>query len=273
MTHTSNYYGVTQQRIINDTVDLILEEIKISGYSIVPSVLDEYILEECRKRIDIVYQKQEEEFGRSNLEKINDLDIARAILTYDEFFLHQIAAHPFVLKVVEKVLGSYFVLHLQNAIINRPDKQHHQSSWHRDLPYHNFVISKPLSVNAFFCIDPFTEETGCTYVIPFSHREEIIPSEEYIQKHAVPLIASAGSVVFFDSMLLHRAGTNSSSIVRRGINNVYVTGIIKQQIDLPNLFKDKYAKHPLLSKLLGYESSVPISVTEYREKRKQKKSN
>lgn len=266
-------YGVTQQRELQNESDRIAEEVQLQGFSVCTNVLSEDELTRCREKMDAVYAQQEQEFGRAHLEAIKELNVARALCVYDEFFLRSVAAHPKVLAFMERVLGNYFVLHLQNGVINRPGEAHHQSSWHRDLPYQNFVSSKPLALNALFCIDPYTIETGCTWVVPFSHRNEYVPSNDYIEQHKQPLIAPPGSVVFFDSMLFHAAGYNASTIIRRAINNVYVTGIIRQQIDLPSALGGKYADDPQLARLLGYEAQTPKSVNEFRQRRMQRNAN
>jgi ectoine hydroxylase-related dioxygenase (phytanoyl-CoA dioxygenase family) len=161
-------------------------------------------------------------------------------------------------------------LHLQNAIINPPNQVHHQSSWHRDLPYQNFVISKPLALSALYCLDDFSPETGGTIVVPHTHNHEIIPSVEYLEKHNLIITAKAGSVVLFDAMLLHKAGYNSSNNFRRAINNVYTVPIIKQQLNIPLMLKDKYTDNQFLLRLLGFESQVQNSDREWRLQRKNK---
>jgi ectoine hydroxylase-related dioxygenase (phytanoyl-CoA dioxygenase family) len=200
------------------------------------------------------------------LKKINEQNLVRCPLLYDEFFI-DIATNHRVMEIVKKVLGDYFILHLQNGIINKPNEEHHQSSWHRDLPYQNFVISKPLALGALFCIDDFTNESGSTFVLPHSHRVELIPSSQYIEKNSKQIIAKAGSVILFDSMLFHKAGYNSANYIRRAINNVFVVPIIKQQINLPIALNGKYSDDDFLSKLLGYQSNSPSSDIEWRNNR------
>ncbi len=259
-------YGITLQSHLNDVIDRIIEEVHIEGFSIIENVLTDNEIIKYREKIDTVYQIQKNHFNEQNLIKINEKGLARCLLANDQCFL-TIATNDIVLKVVEKILGNYFILHLQNGIINKPNEEHHQSSWHRDLPYQNFIISRPLSINALYCIDDFTKESGSTCVLPFSHREEIIPSAQYIEKHSKQLLTKAGSVIIFDSMLLHKAGYNYSNFTRRSINNVYTVPILKQQIDLPNYLKEKYADDAFLSKFLGYKSSSAFSDIEWREKR------
>ena len=96
---------------------------------------------------------------------------------------------------------------------------------------------------------------------------ETLPSDEYIEKEKVVFNCPAGSVVFFDSMLLHKAGYNSSNIIRRGVNHVFSAPIIKQQYDFPAMLKGKYSDDPRLNRLLGYDSQVPASVVEWRKNR------
>jgi len=266
-----NSYGVTKKVSHSDPDGLYLEELSINGFTIIPDILGESVLNECRQRLDEVYTIQEKKSGKKFLEEINELNLARCPLAYDDFFLFEVASHIKILSLIKKILGDYFILHLQNGIINMPGMKHHQSSWHRDLPYQNFIINKPLAIGCLFCIDHFTEENGCTYVLPFSHQRDFIPSDEYIQKFRQPAKAEAGSVIMFDAMLFHAAGYNASNSVRRGINHVYAAPILKQQINLPQFLKGKYSDHPVYSRLLGYENIEPGSVDEYRAKRKHKK--
>jgi ectoine hydroxylase-related dioxygenase (phytanoyl-CoA dioxygenase family) len=243
-----------------------LEEVRIVGYAVLPSVLSPAGIEEARRRLDAVYEAQEQEFGRQRLEAIQELDTARCPLVQDEFFL-RLAADERVLAVVRQLLGDYVVLHLQNGILNRSDQRHNQASWHRDLPYQSFVSSKPLAVSAFWCLDPFNEETGGTCLLPASHRIADLPSSEFVEEHAVQISAEPGSVLIFDAMTFHRAGRNRSGRVRRGVNHVYTVPILQQQLRLPALLAGRYSGDERYRRLLGYDSEPAASVREYRERR------
>lgn len=259
-------YGVNKQTTLQNSIDFHIEELKINGFSVLENVLNVEQLKNCRLKLDEVYQTQLTAFGEENLVKIKEQNIARAPLVYDEFFL-DIACNERVLSVVEAMIGNYFILHLQNGIINKPNEEHHQSSWHRDLPYQNFVISTPLAIGALYCIDHFTAESGSTFVLPHSHRVETIPSNQYIEKFSKQVFAEAGSVILFDSMLFHKAGYNSSDFIRRAINNVYTVPILKQQIDLSKALNGKYSEDGFLSKFLGYQSNSPAGDVEWRHNR------
>jgi ectoine hydroxylase-related dioxygenase (phytanoyl-CoA dioxygenase family) len=243
-----------------------LVELRHLGYCILPGVLGPEELAVARERLDAVYATQERELGRDFLEDIGELNLARFPLYYDDWFA-RLPVIPSVLGLVKALIGDFVILHLQNGILNMPQVRHHQAAWHRDLPYQNWVISEPLSVNAMFCLDPFTVETGCTHVLPQSHQLARFPDPDFVERHAVPLVAEAGSVFLFDSMLFHRAGTNSSARVRRGINHQFTIPLLKQQVDFPRALGERYSADPVYSQLFGYTSQPPTSVEEWRRNR------
>lgn len=264
-----NFYGVLQQIQSETDIDLYVEEIRNNGFAIIEGALSQNELEVYRDKIDRIYQQQQQEFGLDKLQMIQEKNMCRIPLKYDNYFIN-IATNDIVLSIVKIFLGEYFILNLQNAIINTPNEEHHQSSWHRDLPYQNYVISNPLSINALFCIDDFSIETGGTIVVPYTHKTEILPSDRYIQKHAVTAVAKAGSVIVFDSMLFHKAGYNSSNIIRRAVNHQYQIPLLKQFYDFPKVLEGKFSDDLFLSQLLGYTSQVPLDDVRWRENRLKK---
>jgi ectoine hydroxylase-related dioxygenase (phytanoyl-CoA dioxygenase family) len=263
-------YGVTSQRTIEDIAEFHQEEVTIKGFTIVKDALSAKELTEARTKLDAIYAELAAEYGEDNLDNINEKNFIRTPFKSDDFFLHKVALNTQVTDIVNRILGDYYILHLQNAILNKPNEAHHQSSWHRDLPYQNFVISKPLAIGALFCIDEFTLENGCTFAVPFTHKVEMIPSKQYIDANKLPLVAPAGSVIVFDSMLFHQAGYNQSQNMRRAINNVYITPILKQQIDLPKMLGEDYTTDPYIRRFLGYDSAVVGSDDAWRVNRRKK---
>ncbi|MEA2050836.1 MAG: phytanoyl-CoA dioxygenase family protein [Campylobacterota bacterium] len=262
-------YGRLNQVECNNDIDLYVEEIRTNGFTIIEGVLSDKELKKYRKKIDNIYNQQKSELGVKNLKSLNEKNMCRMPLKYDDYFIN-IATNKIVLKIVEKFLGEFYILNLQNAIINTPNEEHHQSSWHRDLPYQNYVISNPLSINALFCIDDFSVETGGTIVVPYTHKTEVLPSDRYIEKHAVTAIAKAGSVIVFDSMLFHKAGYNSSNIIRRAVNHQYQIPLLKQFYDFPKALNGRFSDDKYLAQLLGYTSQVPLDDVVWRKSRLEK---
>lgn len=261
----NKFYGVNTQGIETlDEFQLALEEIKIKGYSVIENVLTGEELTYASLSLDKIYQQQLKDFGEGNMQLIKELNLARCPLAYDDFFL-KIITRDNIMNVVKYFLGNYFIINQQNGIINTPNQEHHQASWHRDLPYQNYVISQPIAIACLICIDDFTPETGSTAVIPFTHQVEKIPSVSYINKNKVSIVAKKGSAIVFDAFLFHQAGYNSSPNIRRGLNTLFSIPLLKQQINLFGQLNGKHADDPFLSKLLGYESQTPSSVTNLRE--------
>lgn len=259
-------YGRYAQRQATDTVSRHVENISVQGFTIVEDILAAAELDHYRERIDALYARQETEFGREALAEIQELDVCRAPLLYDLGFA-DLARHPRVVPIVAAILGDWYILNLQNAIINRPGTRHHQSSWHRDLPYHDIISSRPLAINFLLVVDEFSVATGATEVVPFSHRLEILPSAGYIATNKISVAAPAGSGILFDAMLFHRAGANTSSIVRRAVNHLYTVPIIKQQVDFTRALGARPDLDPALLRLLGYDSATPLNEREWRQSR------
>jgi len=250
-------------------IDFHIENIRINGYSIAECLVDEETCDYFANKIEEIYLTQENAFGRANLIEINELDVARMPLIYDTTF-SKFFMHPLVLELTTKIIGDNFHLHLQNGIINRPGTEHHQTSWHRDLPYQDWTISKPLAFNAFFCLSDFYPENGATFVLPFSHNIDFLPSDKYIEENEKQLIAKKGSVVFFNSMIYHRAGNNISNETRYGLNNMFVVPIIKQQIILSNCINENDFSDEEI-KVIGSRFDVPSNVNQFRQKKLSKK--
>jgi len=269
MSDTLKTFGVKEFTRLDSETDAHVEEIRLLGYTLVPGVLGEAELAEAREKLDRIYQIQAGEVGgEGRLAAIGDGYTARCPLAYDDFFLALATSRP-VLAVVERLLGDYFVLMLQNGLLNVPAAGNEQNagSWHRDLNYQHFVSTRPLSVSALFCVDDFTEENGGTRVLPATHKAETFPSEEFVRRHSKPVEAKAGSVMVFDSMLYHSGGLNRSPRVRRAVNHMYTLPLIKQQISLPKALGGRFREDPFLAKFLGYESETDEGVVEFREKR------
>ena len=269
MQQTVKTFGVKEFSHTTSDLDRHVEEIKLAGYTILQDALTRAEVEAAREKIDDIYQLQLDEIGgAAQLQAINDTYNARCLIAYDDFFLG-VARHPWVLEIVEGFLGDYFTLILQNGVINAPISGDEQNAgyWHRDLNYQHFVSTRPVSISALFCLDDFSDQTGGTRVLPGTHKTEAFPSDEFVLKHEIGLQAKAGSVMVFDSMLYHRSGHNSSSVVRRAINHMYAIPFIKQQISMPKVLKGRFSDDPFLAKFLGYESEPDESVIEFRMRR------
>jgi hypothetical protein len=261
-------YGILKSSQIKDEIDLKAEELRFYGYCILDSGFTDQELADLRNAIDKSYvtqSKEVEDIG--GMEAKRDSDLVLAPIVYDPLFLKS-ATTSNLMKLSQRVLGENFVLLQQNAIINRPSNKHYQIQWHRDLNYQHFTSSQPLSISALYCVDDFNAETGGTVVLPGTHLIEEFPSDEFVLNKEVQVVAKAGSILVFNSMLFHRAGKNVSQIIRRGLNHVIGRPFLAQQIDLPRVLNGKYKEDPFLSKYLGYRWNPASSVKSWRSMRR-----
>jgi ectoine hydroxylase-related dioxygenase (phytanoyl-CoA dioxygenase family) len=244
-----------------------VEAIRDAGYSVVPDVLTAAEVADLSDALDALVSRQAEEFGGAQrIAAIGDTLTVRCPVAYDDRFL-RLVTHERVLAICRALMGDYLVLMQQNGIVNPSDAPHMQRQFHRDLPYQQFVSSRPLAVSVLCCLDPFTPETGATTVVPRSHRVEAAPPADEAAALEVPIAAPSGSCIVFDSMLVHRAGVNRSGRVRRAVNQVFAVPIIAQQISLPSMLGGRWSDEPALARLLGYESAPASSVVDWRERR------
>jgi ectoine hydroxylase-related dioxygenase (phytanoyl-CoA dioxygenase family) len=270
-----NTFGIREFNRPVSEIERQAEEIRLVGYTVLPDVLSSEDLAIACVKLDGIYHRQLDEIGGwDNLKAIGDPYTAMCPLAYDDFFL-SLAIDRKVLALVEHLLGNYFVLMLQNGILNVPERGDDQTSgyWHRDLGYQHFVSSRPIGITAIHCLDDFNSQTGGTRVLPSSHRNEVFPSEHFLREHEHGIEAPAGSVIVLDSMLYHRGGHNTSANVRHAVNNIYTLPFIKQQISLPQALAGRYSDDPFLARLLGYESESDPSVARFRERRLQRKQS
>ena len=262
-------YGIRERNEDASTVAAHVEQLKLLGYCVLDSGFSDDELEAFSRSFEDARARNIEAHGRDFLESIDEQDTIRAPLSHDRTFL-KIARHRDVLAIAEKLTGGLVVLNQQNGVINPANSEvYNQGYYHRDLPYQHFVSSRPLALNALFCLDDFTIENGATKVIPGSHKQEAFPLEQTIASTEVQVVARRGSYIILDCMTYHSGGQNRTAKDRRAVNNVYSIPFIKQQISLPALLGlDFAAGDDELARFLGYGFDVPTSVRGYYKTRR-----
>jgi ectoine hydroxylase-related dioxygenase (phytanoyl-CoA dioxygenase family) len=263
-------YGVSQQLPSGGEFDELAAELRINGYTVLPSGFDAGFIESLKPALERVYAEQVAEIGgEENLRRINDADMARGIVAYDPAFM-AVATAPALLRFAKRILGAEILLQIQNGILNRHDRENHQKKWHRDLVYQHFTSSAPLAINALFCVDDFTAENGATFVLPGTQHVEEFPTPAFCRKFEQQVIAPAGSYLILDAMLFHRAGLNRSDSIRRGINHVITLPFFAQHIDVPRMMRQRGLQtpsDPSIAKYLGYRWSPADSPLDWRQRK------
>jgi hypothetical protein len=258
-----DYYGVLEQHQVNDDVILsAAEEISNLGYTVIDSGYSPEKLSEISHCFDLVHASYVSKYGMSFLQTIDEFNGIRLPMAFAKVFL-DLALNPLIIKLVKSLIKGKFVLNQQNGIINPPRQNYNQSAFHRDLPYQHFVSSRPLAINALFCVDDFTEFNGSTIVIPCSHKSEKLPSDNFIKNHSIRVTAPVGSYIVLDCMVFHKGGFNSGDNPRRAVNHVYTIPYFKQQINIPNVIDNLFDINDEQRDILGYKYQVPTGIEEF----------
>jgi len=259
----SKRYGVIEQTVSESDVAHACESIRHLGYAVIDGGYRSEWVKGLSDAFDRARQRLGSQHGTDALRAIDEHNTIRLPLAYEPMFL-ELAANAAILEICKRLIAGYVVLNQQNGVINPPhSERYNQGAWHRDLPYQHFVSSRPLAINALFCLDPFTIENGATRVLPASHRQEAFPSDRFVATEAVTVTAPAGSFIVLDCMLFHGGGANTTDRARRAVNQVYSIPLLRQQIDLPDALGETFVTDGELRKLLGYDVRTPRSVAEY----------
>lgn len=262
-------YGVLHRDPDGTAVEAAVEQVRRLGYAILDSGFDADALHGLSEAFDAARARYLARHGEARLRRLDEHNTIRApLLEGGTPFLGLAFAEP-LMRAVSALIDGKFVLNQQNGVINPSREPYNQGAWHRDLPYQHFVSSRPLAINALFCVDDFTHENGSTWVLPASHKAEAFPSDDYVRRNAVQVTARAGQFVLLDCMLFHAGGRNDSERPRRAVNHVFTIPYLKQQIALPQHL-DAAALTPLQREVLGFAYREPASVDDWLDGRERR---
>src|SRR4026209_1063609 len=95
-------HGITEFNQLRGETDENVEEIRNQGYSIVKDLLSETDLHVIRQKLDEIYEVQVKEIGgEERLSQINDVNLVRCLLAYDDYFL-ELSTNSTVLAIIQK---------------------------------------------------------------------------------------------------------------------------------------------------------------------------
>jgi ectoine hydroxylase-related dioxygenase (phytanoyl-CoA dioxygenase family) len=248
-------------------LELSLAALRFDGCALVLNVLDNHQIEETRAALYRTRERIELDIGADRLRAAGELGVLRLMLRYEPHFLRLLEL-PEVLAIVDGYVAETAVLHLQNGLIlpPMPDGERadvFQTRFHRDFP--RILNGSVLSVNTFFAVDEFTEDNGGTLVVPGTPQIDPPPSDDYLLERAERAVCPAGSLIVFDSTLLHAAGQNYSDRDRCAINQQFTRSYVKQQVDYVRALGDSFVEQqePRTQQLLGWYTRVVTSLDEY----------
>ena len=141
----------------------------------------------------------------------------------------ELIMHPLAVDAARDFLGhaSTVQLHLTQIISVAPGETRQKP--HRDemaFDFFDFGLDYHPQCNTMWALTDFTASNGATHLVPGSSRVDDAAAMRMPEARAE---MSRGSVLFYEGKILHGAGANTSSSVRRGLNITYAVGWVRQE--------------------------------------------
>lgn len=249
-----DHYGVLEQCPGETILDVMEEQLRLLGYTVLDSGLDAETLDTLSDYFDAAekpYMQQAAAAGHE-LRAMGENDTIRMLPVQQPEFWKIVFNAP-LHQLLQRLLGHYYILNQANGLINRGGgSKYHQAQYHRDLPYQHFTSSRPLAINALFAMDDFTLENGATRVIPASHHREPFPSNTLVAQTEKQVTVKRGSFIVLDCMVFHAGSTNTTAQDRRAVNHVFTIPLLRQQFHLPSVLGERNEFDATQKKILGY---------------------
>jgi ectoine hydroxylase-related dioxygenase (phytanoyl-CoA dioxygenase family) len=168
----------------------------------------------------------------------------------------ELAVHPLLLGVLDRVLGHY-QLSAPTGIDIGPGES--PQGLHRDdIVYPLSWPHQQVVLNTMWALDDFTEANGATLIVPGSHRTS--PVEMPPAADAVVATMPAGSVMFYVGTVWHGGGANRTDERRLGVILEYVASWLRAQENHVAAVPVEVMRtlEPRLQELLGYNIFPPF---------------
>lgn len=180
----------------------------------------------------------------------------------------QMAAHPVLMEILRKFLGSEFIM--GSIAANRLLPGGPGQEPHIDYPYWDFHApgTHPVGLNASFpmnaqvtiILDPFTEESGATAYVPGSQKELRYPGEsDRFFERCERMLGQPGDTVIFYGAAWHCAMPNNSTHDRNAVLTNYLPKWVKPLEDMPAALPKAFLENASadLRQLLGFNYPYP----------------
>jgi ectoine hydroxylase-related dioxygenase (phytanoyl-CoA dioxygenase family) len=248
----------------------LMAQLDSDGYAIIPSLLPPSQVKAIKDALAPYLQRQL--MGRNDFEGY-DSERVYALLAKSPVF-GELAAHPLVLDVCEKILGPNFMLSACLAINSHPGEN--AQPLHFDDSFYKVPRPRPAyGVSAFWAIDEFTDSNGATEIIPGSHKwgDDGVADAHFAEtfmngKHVAvvdhpglrKVVMPAGSLMLTPGTLWHRGGANNSNASRLAITPQYCVAWGRQMesmlLSVPPHIVAQYPER--VQQLLGYSIHPPF---------------
>ncbi len=206
------------------------DDMEKNGFVVLPNLIEAEWLEQLRQRFEELCEEEGEHAGievhqEAGTRRLSDL--ANKGPVFDRVY-----THPKVLAAVHHAIGRDFKLSSLNGRDALPGQglQGLHADWGKDYDGRFYVC------NSIWLLDDFSEENGCTRLVPGSHLgknpRNVLEDPTAPQPDEVHLIAPAGTVAVFNSQTWHGGTLNrSKDKSRRAMHCYFTTREYTQQTD------------------------------------------
>lgn len=208
------------------------------GYLIVENILSPEEVQECQEEIKRLHELaaeleakgdpaigyfQREPYAKG-ANRQDGLPVLRKIESTRRFseLFRRLAAHPKLVKVLKNLLGSEDLLLFRSTLMLKPAFHGSVHGLHQDSAY--WPMEPPSLVTVSIALNHTTLENGCFRIIPQSHKwglqewgriardqnEALTDRQDVDFSGQIEVPLTAGSALFFHSLLVHGSGPNKS---------------------------------------------------------------
>jgi ectoine hydroxylase-related dioxygenase (phytanoyl-CoA dioxygenase family) len=234
------------------TVDRVVDALEADGCVVVEGFLSAEKVAALRRELEP--HRQQTPLGRNDFEGFVTKRIYALFAKTRGF--DELATHPLLLGVLDRVLGHY---QLSGPVgIDIGPGESAQGLHRDDVVYPLTWPHQQVVLNTMWALDDFTEANGATLIVPGSHRSS--PAERPPDDDAIAATMSAGSMMFYVGTVWHGGGANRTEARRLGVILEYAASWLRAQenhvtgvpVDVMRTLE------PRLQELLGYNIYPPF---------------
>lgn len=253
------------------------------GYLIVEGLLSPEEIEECQTEIHRLHKLaaeleakgekghfQREPYAKdaSQGESLPVLRKAENTRQYSDVF-RRLSAHPKLISVVQNLIGPDLLL-FRSTLMLKPALYGSAHGIHQDSAY--WPIDPPRLVTVSIALNDATPENGCFKIIPQSHKwglqswghiarnrdEPLTDRNDLDLSRQIEVPLSAGSALFFHSLMAHGSGANRSPNSRNTALYAYFSPYVRY---VPRGGQPRERAYPVVAGLDGRAELTLIAET------------
>lgn len=165
---------------------------------------------------------------------------------------------------LEYYFNGKYILYTMGASSKMPKGEYvYTQKIHRE--FYTFTFGQRLMLNTLIMLDDADENSGATWMLSGSHKQQATPDKTFFYNNAVRACGKKGDVIIFDANIWHAAGINETDRPVEIITPLFTKPFIKQALNYPRAFglDFQYQISDELKQTLGYNAITPETIQEF----------